>query len=232
MRNEATFLTAQDYKAVLFDMNGTFMFGGDRFGPQQDYYASYRAVGGRKLSRTHVQSAVSACYAAFLRDYDDPRLVECFPPLADFVATHCGVPASEHKAVATTIARHEVGKVPEWAALAIRTVAQRSAVAVVSNVWAPSHHWKEELLASGVAPVLAAAIFSTDLRAIKPSARPFIAALDVLGAAPEDVLFVGDSLERDILPARKLGMTTCLVGSSTPNTIADFHVRSIADLAG
>ena len=219
------------YRAVLFDMNGTFMFGGDRFDPQQDYYTSYRAVGGGGLSFADVQSAVSACYAAFLRDYEDPRLVECFPSLANFITTHSGVPASEHAAIAMTIARHEVGKVPAWAALALRSVAEKSAIAIVSNVWAPSHCWKEELVASGIAPILATAIFSTEVGAIKPSARPFLAALDAVGASPDEVLFVGDSLERDILPARKLGMTTCLVGTSAPGVAADFHIQSIAELA-
>lgn len=211
-------------------MNGTFMFGGDRFGPLQDYSASYRAVGGRRLSSAEVQSAVSACYAAFQRGYEDPRLAECFPSLDEFVATHSEVPASEHEAIAMTIARHEVGKVPGWAALSIRSVAERSTVAVVSNVWAPSHHWKAELMASGVAPLLAAAIFSTEVGAIKPSEQPFLAALSATGVSPNKVLFVGDSLERDILPAKKLGMFTCLVGSTAPGAIADFHVPSIAEL--
>ena len=81
------------------------------------------------------------------------------------------------------------------------------------------------------APILAAAMFSTEVGAIKPSARPFLAALDAVGASPDEVLFVGDSLERDILPARKLGMTTCLVGTSAPGVAADFHIQSIAELA-
>lgn len=223
--------TLESYKAVLFDMNGTFMFGGDRFGPQQNYYPSYHAVGGGGLSSDDVQAAVAACYAAFLRDYEDPRLTERFPSLADFVATHSKVPVREHDAIALTIARHEVGKVPAWAARSIRAVAKRSTVAVVSNVWAPSHHWTTELVASGVAPLLAAAIFSTEVRAIKPSEQPFLAALEAIGSSPDEVLFVGDSLQRDILPAKKLGMSTCLVGSSVAGTVADFHAQSIAELA-
>lgn len=222
--------TPDSYKAVLFDMNGTFMFGGDRFGPQQDYYASYRACGGKKLTSTEVQSAVSACYAAFLLDYANPKLTECFPSLDEFVTKHSEVPASEHEAIAMTIARHEIGKVPGWAALSIRAVAKGSAVAVVSNVWAPSHHWEKELVTSGVAPFLAATIFSTEIRAIKPSKQPFLAALHAIDAYPDEVLFVGDSLERDILPAKKLGMSTCLVGSGMADAVADFHVQSIAEL--
>lgn len=222
----------QNYKAILFDMNGTFMFDGDRFGPHQDYNASYRAVGGEKLSPAEVHRAVQACHAAFLRDYADPALTECFPALDECVARHSGVAASERHAIALVIARHEVGTVPDWAARALRAIAQqRCAIAVVSNVWAPACHWDAGLEASGVAPLLAAAVFSTQLKAVKPSPLPFLAALKALGVAPDEALFVGDSVARDILPASRLGISTCLVGGSEQSAVADFHLQSIAALA-
>jgi putative hydrolase of the HAD superfamily len=44
-------------------------------------------------------------------------------------------------------------------------------------------------------------------------------------------LFVGDSLERDIVPAKLLGMKTCLVAASGGRAdVADFCVTSIAAL--
>jgi len=33
------------FPVLLLDMNGTFMFGHDRFGPDEDYYATYRPLG-------------------------------------------------------------------------------------------------------------------------------------------------------------------------------------------
>lgn len=230
MRNAAS-LNIDDYKAVLFDMNGTFMFDGDRFGPQQNYYASYLSVGGGKLTRSEVQSAVNACYSAFQRDYEDPRLTECFPSLNEFIAMYTDIPFSEREAIAKTIAKHEVGRVPVWAARSIRFVAERCTVALVSNVWAPSFHWDSELMASGVAPLLTAAVFSTDLKAIKPSEKPFHAALEAIGLSPWEAIYVGDSPNRDILPARSLGMSTCLVGGSKHCSAADFHVQTISELA-
>jgi putative hydrolase of the HAD superfamily len=224
-------LAIEDYSAVFFDMNGTFMFDGDRFGPQQDYYATYRAIGGSTLTPQRVQEAVEACYAAFLRDYGDPKLTDCFPSLRECIDIHTDIPASEHGDIAKTIAEHEVGQVPSWAALAIRSVAERTPVAVVSNVWAPSHHWHKVLTSSGVTPLLSAAVFSSDIEAVKPSERPFLAALATLTVSSAEVLFVGDSEERDILPAKKLGMSTCLVGDRSPGSVADFQVNSIAQLA-
>jgi len=42
----------------------------------------------------------------------------------------------------------------------------------------------------------------------KPAPGPFLAALDATKPRPEDALFVGDSLRRDIAPCRKLGIRT------------------------
>jgi putative hydrolase of the HAD superfamily len=45
----------------------------------------------------------------------------------------------------------------------------------------------------------------------KPNELPFILAIGKLGLKPDEILFVGDSLKRDIKPARKLGMKTLLI---------------------
>jgi putative hydrolase of the HAD superfamily len=42
----------------------------------------------------------------------------------------------------------------------------------------------------------------------KPASEPFIAAMNAVGAKPDEVLFVGDSPRRDIEPCRKLGIRT------------------------
>ena len=42
----------------------------------------------------------------------------------------------------------------------------------------------------------------------KPSPEPFLAALDMMQAKPEDTLLIGDSLRRDIEPCTKLGIRT------------------------
>lgn len=40
----------------------------------------------------------------------------------------------------------------------------------------------------------------------KPSDRPFRLAMEKLNLYPEEILFIGDSFMRDIIPAKKLGM--------------------------
>ncbi|MDI6826049.1 MAG: HAD family hydrolase [Candidatus Aenigmarchaeota archaeon] len=45
----------------------------------------------------------------------------------------------------------------------------------------------------------------------KPSKLPFVLAMEELRSKPGEILFVGDSLKRDIKPAEKLGMKTLLI---------------------
>ena len=54
---------------------------------------------------------------------------------------------------------------------------------------------------------------SYEIRGRKPSERLFrqaVAALDQQGLAPNEVLHVGTSIPRDLVPARRLGMRTAL----------------------
>ena len=55
--------------------------------------------------------------------------------------------------------------------------------------------------ATGVKPVIIG----------KPSEEIYRIALDKIGASPSEVIMVGDQLETDIIPAKKLGLTTVLV---------------------
>jgi len=46
---------------------------------------------------------------------------------------------------------------------------------------------------------------------LKPDPRAFLAVLEKLKVKPEETLMVGDELERDLIPAEKLGMETVLI---------------------
>lgn len=219
------------YKALLFDMNETFMFGGDRLGPGEDFHATYRAVGGTALSAEAVAHGVGAAVAGFLADYANPALVDDFPSLREMIARHSTPSRHEIQLLELVIARHEVGVVPQWAAQVLLTLARSHRLGVVSNLWAPSHHWQPELRRSRVASVLECQVFSSDQRSIKPSPRLLLQALGMLDLPPQEVLFIGDSLERDIAPAKALGMATCWVTACGGCAdVADFCMPSIAAL--
>ncbi|MDZ7343269.1 MAG: HAD family hydrolase [candidate division KSB1 bacterium] len=69
----------------------------------------------------------------------------------------------------------------------------------------------------------------------KPDARLFQLALEKLNLAPQACYFVGDSFERDMLPAKSLGMRTIwLQGAETPQSgdpaKVDFVIASLTAL--
>src|SRR2546427_10798889 len=91
-------------------MNGTLMFGGDRFGPDQAYAATYRLLGGSRLAPEVVQAAIPACYEIMERIYNDPARCDSFPRVQDTLRT---LPQAkrlderELKLLEDVIARHE-----------------------------------------------------------------------------------------------------------------------------
>ena len=218
------------FKAILFDMNGTFMFGEDRLGADQDFYQTYRRLGGRTLSSIAVQKTVLSICERLGLDYDNPALFDSFPSLADAVRRYGGVLSEDAIHIENVIAAHEVGQVPNWAAATLKSLARTHDVGVVTNVWARAHHWNDELGRTGITESCRCMVFSSELGSIKPSQVPFLSALRALAQEPQEVLFVGDSLERDIRPARALRMATVRVGRNGGREEADFRVDTIADL--
>jgi hypothetical protein len=49
------------FPVLLLDMNGTFMFGADRFSVGEDSHATFRVVGGLRLSTVEVTGFIRAC---------------------------------------------------------------------------------------------------------------------------------------------------------------------------
>ena len=218
------------FAAIFFDLNGTFMFGHDRFGAQEDFFATYRSLGANRLTSRDVRDRVLRVCADLIRDYNDPERFDSFPTLLEAVSRYGGLEGQDAQDICDVIAAHEVGRIPAWAATTLQTLSATHPLAVVSNVWAPAEAYDDEFERSGLSGVFRSRIFSSSLRAIKPSPRVFLAALEQMSADPAHSLFVGDSMERDIWPASKLGFSTVLVGSRSANEGADFVVASIAEL--
>jgi putative hydrolase of the HAD superfamily len=63
----------------------------------------------------------------------------------------------------------------------------------------------------------------------KPDPATYRAVLAKLGARPARAVLL-DDLERNLAPARELGMRTVLVGASRPSASADFSIRTILEL--
>lgn len=87
----------------------------------------------------------------------------------------------------------------------------------------------------GYAPNLSVIIDSRRVRLFKPDPAIFLHAAKELGRDPGTILMVGDSFERDIVPARKVGMKTAWLKGVPPRhcpdpSMVDFSLDKVADL--
>jgi putative hydrolase of the HAD superfamily len=219
------------FDVLLFDMNGTFMFGHDRFGPEQDYFSTYQSLGGDRLTREQLLAVWMPSVATLFSRYEMPAHYDDFPTLEEVFVSH-GAHAIDVPVLERVFAAHEIGTVPSAHAEFLRAVASTHELGVVSNICARPSVWLRTCQSAAVFDLFSALVFSSESRSIKPSTALFSQALEKLsGAGP--ILFVGDSLERDIIPAKALGLGTAWIapiGATHP--AADRVVSSLPDLAG
>ncbi len=68
----------------------------------------------------------------------------------------------------------------------------------------------------------------------KPDPKPFLKALEHLKVKPEEGLMIGDWAERDMVGAKKVGLTTVFARygdiSNTQNVVADYQIDDIHEL--
>jgi len=97
----------------------------------------------------------------------------------------------------------------------------------VSNIGGDPARWREHFAAVGLGSAFTGTVFSSEERSIKPSPRLFHEALAAIPDA-QNILFVGDSCNRDMVPAKQLGWATAWisavnsgdVGCVIPNLLA------------
>lgn len=217
------------FSVLLLDMNGVFMFGEDRFGQEQDFHPTYRDLGGTRLGAGEVNKAIRFCYEGMAREYESPQHVDDFPSVREGLRRYAGTDDADLADLEATFAFHELGSVPAAHADFIRKLSRTHQLGLVSNIWAPKQPWLEELDRAGILDVFRVLVFSSDSPRIKPSPVLFRKAL---GAFPADsaVLFVGDSLRCDVIPARKLGLATAWITSETSSEAADHVLPDLLSL--
>ena len=84
----------------------------------------------------------------------------------------------------------------------------------------------------GFAPYLSVIIDSHRVQFFKPDPEIYRHAAEQIGLPPENILMVGDSFERDVRPAKSIGMKTAWLHFDEQDHQAevDYHLRELADL--
>jgi putative hydrolase of the HAD superfamily len=219
------------YRGLLLDMNGTFMFGQDRFGEGEDYFETYCALGGTALPPWAVNEVVRGAVRRLAEHYADPGRIDDFPSVEEVLASQTSAPIAERKRLADVLAAHELGDVPSDYCRCLHRLGAAAPMGVVSNIWSRKDIWLRRFEQRGVGGIWRTMVFSSDGRSIKPSPAMFAKALAELGLHPGEVLFIGDSLGADIVPAKALGMATAWVGAvAQPDPSADWVAPSLLRL--
>ncbi|OGI93574.1 hypothetical protein A3A03_00390 [Candidatus Nomurabacteria bacterium RIFCSPLOWO2_01_FULL_40_18] len=80
-----------------------------------------------------------------------------------------------------------------------------------------------------VDPKLFAHILSAGtVGASKPALKGFYKMIELSALSPEEILYIGDILEKDIIPAKKVGLKTASVFENLPD--ADYSFKDFRDI--
>ena len=214
------------------------MFGGDRFGPEQDYAATYRSLGGSRLAPEVVQATIATCYETLAQIYNDPERCDSFPQVLDTLRTlppARGLDDRELKLLEGVIAQHELGRVSDPYVVALRSLARSHPIGLVANILSRKELWLKEFQRAGVLDLFAVTVFSSDGSSMKPSRKLFDQAVSALAVPRSKIVFVGDSLRCDIVGAASAGLATVWIdrdssARQTGDPQPDFVVRDLLEL--
>jgi putative hydrolase of the HAD superfamily len=224
-------LLLEKFPVLLLDMNGTFMFGGDRFGVNEDFHRTYRTVGGGALSESEVTRYIRSCFEGMSQDYENPVHYDDFPSLREGLRLYAHPPEAELANLARVFAMHELGSICEPAAALLRRLSQTHRLCLVANIWSPKQLWLEEFERAGINGAFSHKVFSSDFRSVKPSLTLYREALRGVGARTDEALFIGDDLRCDMQGAHDAGMATAWITTQTHwHRAVDFRMSNIAEI--
>lgn len=200
-------------KALLLDMNSTFMFGEDRFDDAQDFSRYYQKMGGRRC-KTKTNAIIRAVYEYLGEKYPDPRYMHCFPSVenAIFKVTEGGFSKEETHRLIDTFAFHELGDIPKEYVNALFLLRNNFVLSAVIDIWSPKKFWIETFNRLKIETLFSAISFSSDHGVVKPSPRPFERIVAQLNLPKAACLVIGDSARRDLGGAKAAGIDCILIG--------------------
>lgn len=194
---------------VLLDLNHTLAFECDRFDAREDFSATYRKIGGSALPPDEVNTLVGVTCDRLRAIGGDPSRYESFPRIEAVLATHEAtrdLRKAEHELLAAVIGLHEVGTIPFTHADSVRELASRFRLGLVSNMWGASTYCREAIRGAGIEDCFESLVFSSDHGVTKPSPAIFDLSMREMGISPDDTVYVGNSLRRDVVGGQNAGI--------------------------
>ena len=219
-------------RAILFDMGGTL--DGDGLHWLERFLALYKSFGA-ELPRESIREAFDEAERKSAQDETiaSSNLAEMIDLHVKWQLAHLGLedPVLKRHLVEGFIA--PVRKAAAANAQLLTTLVERGfELGVVSNGCGNVEKLCADL---GYAPFLSLVVDSRRVGLFKPDPAIFLHAVEKLGGDPATIMMVGDSFERDVVPAKKAGLKTAWLEGPTPQerpdpALVDLHLRRLADL--
>ena len=201
-------------RAVLFDWGDTLM----QFGYDPELVEAGQRAGLEALGRHGLPEADAI--TEYFREHYEPLLwvhgtleeIE-YPGLVRELLGHFGIEVSDEELGRFLEAEHAaweparlLGSTTHALLESLRNRGLR--LGLVSNAFDPGWLLHRDLEQMGIAERVDFTVFSSEVGKRKPHPEIFQRALDALGVAAEEAMFVGDRLYEDIRGANEVGMTS------------------------
>lgn len=219
--------------SILFDFGGTLDADGlhwlDRF------YRIYEQVGFGQLPKDRIKEAFYWADAQAEKDLiiRKSRWREMIHRHVHWQFEHLGLQKLDKEADVAEAFIHPAERVLRRNRNILETLSYAGLqLGIVSNSYGNLETLSNEF---GYTPFLGVILDSANVGLRKPDPKIFELALQKLNRSPNQVIFVGDSFERDIVPAKSIGMKTYWLTGDTskpcPNSaLVDAVIRSLEDL--
>lgn len=208
----------QNKKALLLDMNSTFMFGEDNFDESVDYSFYYKRIGGR-LTPLYINNIINDVYDYLNIKYSSSFYYEDFPSLEHAIqeVSKTNLNKNELQKIIDTFSFYEQGYVPEEYIKVLVQLNKKFILAGVFDIWSPKDRWINYFNNLNITSLFTELSFSSDIGIIKPSPIPFKSMLSKLNLKKSEVIVIGDNIDRDLAGAHAAEIDCILVNGSKHN---------------
>ena len=216
-------------RAILFDMGGTL--DGDGLHWQDRFTALYRDFGVAVSRETFDAAETRANQDREIASSDFRQMIEFY---VKWQLAHLGLTNAE---LEENLVRGFIAPARKAAAANVELLAELAGrgftLGVVSNGCGNVDKLCDDF---GYTPFLSVIVDSRRVGLFKPDPAIFQYAAEKLGRDPGEIMMVGDSFDRDVRPAKQIGMKTAWLEGiehrDCPEpSLVDLRLRTLADLA-
>ena len=216
-------------RAILFDMGGTL--DGDGLHWQDRFTALYRDFGVAVSRETFDTAETRANQDREIASCDFRKMIECY---VKWQLAHLGLTNAE---LEEHLVSGFIAPARKAAAANVELLAELTergfTLGVVSNGCGNVDKLCDDF---GYTPFLSVTVDSRRVGLFKPDPAIFRHAAEKLGRDPGEIMMVGDSFDRDVRPAKQIGMKTAWLEGiehrDCPEpSLVDLRLRTLADLA-